>query len=565
MEGDQILLESWPIKLYAIQATEGWSWRGYGAIELRSGDRSKSNDITWETAPSRVALEVGETVYPIASRLYLHKGDEASPLTYTTADQDDSSAVSMQQAVWWFQNCSSSHGHPHVKLPRLPTRVIDVDPTLSQPRLKSQQSGEPLRGQYAALSYCWGTTKATITTVANIQQHLEVGLDFHSLPKTIQDAVTVTRALGLQYLWVDALCILQGADAEARRDWDVESSRMATVYGDAAITIVAASANDCGGGIFRKRSLIRTAKVALDGFTNRRILSAQRQMTTDLGFSSQYNVRGWTLQEMVLSPRALFFTPSFKYWKCPHGVVGEDCKQSKFGAVKSLTREHAQRDWHAIVQEYSRRTLTNGNDKFPALSGLANIYHQLNPSPYYAGIWQSSILRDLLWRTELSETMTAGPVSWRAPSWSWASTNDPVDYDLAHGNIDDASYQAEIVTDVQVDSVDPFGRLKQAKLNIRSMVKPVHQWTTRAYHTAGDATTDGLTVRAYVDTKKKWDVEEEILEPCQMLLLTRTRGLIITNVNQEQDVYRRIGVFMVTPRYRSHDLDIWQKKSLILI
>jgi hypothetical protein len=46
-----------------------------------------------------------------------------------------------------------------------------------------------------------------------IDAHLE-GVLFEKLCKSFQDAVIVTRAIGLQYLWIDSLCILQGYKEE---------------------------------------------------------------------------------------------------------------------------------------------------------------------------------------------------------------------------------------------------------------------------------------------------------------------------------------------------------------
>lgn len=62
------------------------------------------------------------------------------------------------------------------------------------------------------------------------------------LAKTIQDAITITRQFGIRYLWVDALCILQGKDATARKDWQRECGKMADVYSGALLTIAAANA-----------------------------------------------------------------------------------------------------------------------------------------------------------------------------------------------------------------------------------------------------------------------------------------------------------------------------------
>jgi hypothetical protein len=65
-------------------------------------------------------------------------------------------------------------------------------------------------------------------------------IHWDELPQTIKDAVIVTRALGIQYLRVDALCIIQ----VSQEDWEAESKKMADVYGGAFLAISAALGPD---------------------------------------------------------------------------------------------------------------------------------------------------------------------------------------------------------------------------------------------------------------------------------------------------------------------------------
>jgi hypothetical protein len=72
------------------------------------------------------------------------------------------------------------------------------------------------RQEYVALSHYWGDLsieqkKAYYTTQDNIGQRLK-GFSLSELPKTFQDAVKVTRELGVLYLWIDSLCIIQYGD-----------------------------------------------------------------------------------------------------------------------------------------------------------------------------------------------------------------------------------------------------------------------------------------------------------------------------------------------------------------
>jgi hypothetical protein len=50
---------------------------------------------------------------------------------------------------------------------------------------------------------------------------------FHSdFPITFRDAFDLSNRLGISYLWIDSLCIIQDDD----EDWQRESSSMGLVY-----------------------------------------------------------------------------------------------------------------------------------------------------------------------------------------------------------------------------------------------------------------------------------------------------------------------------------------------
>ena len=131
-----------------------------------------------------------------------------------------------------------------------PTRLLDVggpDPgRISLVVSAAENIGD---GRYAALSYVWGLHQPFTTTPATLSERL-TGFPPEELPRTIRDAVQVTRDLGYRYLWVDALCILQGRTPEAVADWQRESATMEAVYSNAVFTIVAAGAQHCDAGIF---------------------------------------------------------------------------------------------------------------------------------------------------------------------------------------------------------------------------------------------------------------------------------------------------------------------------
>src|SRR5271163_4304657 len=116
----------------------------------------------------------------------------------------------------WLDECGHRHAECHINtMARAPTRLLDIGSETEnrEPRLI-------LAGQrqltYAILSYCWGTllvSDSSKTTRGNAVEHLnQIARD--SLPRIIQDAIRVIRALGLQYIWVDSLCIIQDRSEE---------------------------------------------------------------------------------------------------------------------------------------------------------------------------------------------------------------------------------------------------------------------------------------------------------------------------------------------------------------
>jgi hypothetical protein len=126
--------------------------------------------------------------------------------------------------------------------------VIDVGSS-SQPPFLFTSNG--VRGQYLALSHCWGKIRILTTRSDNIQQHGKE-ISMTALSRTFQDAVILTRQLGVKYLWIDSLCIVQ----DSREDWELESIVMNEYYKNTYLTIVASYAQDGSVGCFQTRNAL---------------------------------------------------------------------------------------------------------------------------------------------------------------------------------------------------------------------------------------------------------------------------------------------------------------------
>ncbi|KAJ6014991.1 extracellular lipase [Penicillium herquei] len=134
----------------------------------------------------------------------------------------------------------------------LPTRVLDLgQPDLERFSQKSLEQDLRLmeskgqRGHYTTLSYCWGGYTEFKTTKSNYHDRLE-GIRFADLPKTYADAVRITRSLGVRYLWIDALCIIQGDS----KDWLHEAGCMSDIFWNTTCRIAANDGKDPTKGFF---------------------------------------------------------------------------------------------------------------------------------------------------------------------------------------------------------------------------------------------------------------------------------------------------------------------------
>ena len=91
-------------------------------------------------------------------------------------------------------------------------------------------------------------------------------LPWSKLPRTIQDAIVFTRAMGVKYLWVDALCILQAKgprDKVHKADWLHEASRFGHYYQNSVLTLAATGASSSDQGLFLPRPGLSAPKEPL--------------------------------------------------------------------------------------------------------------------------------------------------------------------------------------------------------------------------------------------------------------------------------------------------------------
>ena len=137
---------------------------------------------------------------------------------------DPLSDESKRQVQYWIKTCQDEHPRCPSSDKILPTRVIDVRNDTLRLLDPSPSGTHP----YVALSHCWGTCRSFLTTRKNLEDHKR-GFNIQDLPTTFRDAVLATQAIGMAFLWIDSICIIQGD----KDDWETEGSKMAGIYSNA--------------------------------------------------------------------------------------------------------------------------------------------------------------------------------------------------------------------------------------------------------------------------------------------------------------------------------------------
>ncbi|KAF2669793.1 HET-domain-containing protein, partial [Microthyrium microscopicum] len=312
---------------------------------------------------------------------------------------------------------------------------------------------------YAALSYCWGSSRAFTTTISSLSKR-KAGFALGNLPRTIRHAVEVAQALSIPYLWVDSLCIIQ----DSPTDWDTEATRMCSVYENALVTFAAVDSPDNRTGMFLTSESRLTKKLDLrmaDGTTSsvHARISRDRERLGIIHYNpfiqraSKTNIletRGWTFQELSLSTRILWFSCDELAWSC-HEIGVCECKPEPIPRSLCLSANHNVHpnrflactdddstswilEWMQIVDKFTLRHLSFQKDRLPALAGLAAAFQTRVNGLYCGGLWGLNLQAQLLWYSDTQPSAIDArppmevPVIDYAPSWSWASVSGHIMY-----------------------------------------------------------------------------------------------------------------------------------------
>jgi len=347
----------------------------------------------------------------------------------------------------------------------MPTRVIALGDPKSVPGAKPPRLliTNGLCESYVALSYCWGrgATASLMLRDENLES-LQQEINEDRLVKTYCEAFQVARDLGFWYIWIDALCIIQGN----KDDWEYESARMGEVYGNAALSIVAARSSDSASGFLRNDfkpaadpcpfpyGRVDENGNEIDGL----FVGLDRAWFKDTLDPDPVQTRGWCLQEAELSRRTLVYGSEGVSFQCKTANFYEDqtykfyhkrtfdpkpeAALSPSGGRRAADGLELLNHWYAgVLPDYTSRALTNRGDVFAAIASLAKQAKQTIGGRYLAGVWESDLPRGLLWKpryqtrwmvdsskSEKNLVALRRPTHSQAPSWSWAAVEGQVQY-----------------------------------------------------------------------------------------------------------------------------------------
>jgi hypothetical protein len=368
----------------------------------------------------------------------------------------------------------------------MPTRIVYIGKG-SCIRLLETQPGQD--DTYVALSYMWGdggppSLRLLNHTVGRSLVDLQRKINWSELTSTHQHAIQVARELGYNYIWIDALCVIQNDD----NDWAIEAPRLPKIYGNADLTIVAGRSNDYKKGFLNPTliPIVQPAQIPVPSLDNQPTdkcwFSFPRTRT--IGIT---DTRGWCFQEALFSRRMIIYGEEQLSFRCHENHYFEDghvvtiqkdfwydlairnrggyryslpidYARTKVQAgnntagttpIKNVTRQQKSDilyRWHLLAQEFSARSFYDPTDNHAALSGTAIIFQEAlsvvyNSPRYMAGLWDVNMVRGLLWEID-PDSPSALPVRKdnngtqtvvsRAPSWSWMSLVGRISQPVGH-------------------------------------------------------------------------------------------------------------------------------------
>lgn len=485
----------------------------------------------------------------------------------------------MEMIKAWTEQCVDSHPDCATSVQttgRLPTRLLQIEKSGKMFKIKLCLSSalSPCTS-YATLSHVWGFGSPMRLVSENVLQ-CQQDIPLASLPQTFIDAIQLTDALGLSYLWIDSLCIIQ----DLTLDWEMESTTMCDVYRGSTINIAASASVNCDGGLFRQRNPLSVTPCVMDVSYNQKVgarpgeggpyaLLCEIACDRDPFVDEPLSRRAWTVQERILAPRTVYFTARKIYFVCCKKITSDVDPCSFFGyngfneelvntwtisrptlAPHASKLDFCSRQWKRVVQQYTHGQLSLESDKLVAIAGLAKHMQRTWLIPnitYLAGLWSFELIEWLMWRRSRPLTSLARPKAYRASSWSWASVEGEVEWNPDQRRIrpsdevlTDVIYRASIVEARTSPTSDPYGSVYGGCIQIRGRL-----CTTTPSRAKSQPVWDVVNVNGRHDPEHIPAEPEEFMVLILLIIKENsehhTQGLLIEHSGDKKGQYKRRG------------------------
>lgn len=409
----------------------------------------------------------------------------------------------------WLDTCGREHNH-HCAIsssaPEAPTFHSSWLIDSNERRLVRAKPGD----RYVALSYVWGapanrpagSMPPAMDPSWLVKDNVDVfedALPEDDLPQSVIDAMWVARKLGLRYLWVDRMCVVQ----DDPQDVEMHVRNAAYVFANAYLTLVAAH-----GTIHDGLAPIRPKRPGQPPAASR---AAPHQ---ELLHRSRWATRGWTLAEGLYARRRVYFFEDAMTWQChcetwegsprATGARGrrrggsDPCADIVSSSV--FAYRHAPwpdlDDYARIVMDYSARRLSSVDDTLRALSPVTNVLSRIYPGGFLYGMPLMFLDVALMWRPQASIRRRAVVRPPFLPSWSWMGWwFDGVSVDLTLWRA-----AADYVLDTAADRA---GKSKRLQSHVMFRVKPTVKWAMSDRASNAPVDNVGLALRDLRSTSRR--------------------------------------------------------------
>lgn len=327
----------------------------------------------------------------------------------------------MGQLREWLNICENQHQLCQQRRQKhrafMPDRLIDVKNPASSNICVVNGTDVPQGSNYVTLSHCWGApgpSQRFVLLQSNMSDFMKE-IPPQDLPKTFAEACSVTRSLGVKYLWIATLCMLQ----DSKEDWFRSTAMRWEIYSNSYVNLSATASYDSSQGLIRKRNPAMLSHCAVTiSNSHPQISSGEYICYSDdewlrLIDNGAANTRAWVLQERLLSTRVVHFSEDQLFWEChelkasekfPNGIPSRyESSNQRLLLHNELQEDYPMKLlelWDRLVANYTSSDLTYGSDKVVSISTLARQVSQHSKNivgEYLAGLWENSLTGQLCW------------------------------------------------------------------------------------------------------------------------------------------------------------------------